>query len=214
VRLSRTSIRSQVVFVAVAAAIMFLVLFGALLVVLYVSGAPAGGRLDAEAGTIRAFVAVPLAGRPNLDFLAQSEQTHIDDVKRLFDAAWIASVVCLGLIVGVAAMGSRDRAARAGLFGAARRAAGFGLLAGLAIVGLTALVDFATFWSTFHEVLFPQGGWRFPAGSRLLRIYPQSYFEGFVLRWVLVVIVVALLLVCLDRLPRPASSRGERKSDG
>ena len=41
---------------------------------------------------------------------------------------------------------------------------------------------------------FPEGGWTFDDGSALLRIYPVSYFEGFVLRWTVVVVAMSVPL--------------------
>ena len=73
-------------------------------------------------------------------------------------------------------------------------------------VGVSAWLGFERFWRAFHHVLFPEGGWTFDDGSALLRIYPVSYFEGFVLRWTVVVVAMSVPLVIVALLSSPSGN--------
>jgi integral membrane protein (TIGR01906 family) len=203
-----------------AAALGYLVMYGALVAVLFV-GPEVGSGLGWAHDTIRSYLVAPLAGQGDrLSFMTARERSHLRDVKVLFDAALVGAVISV-VVLGVSGILLRRRPSEL------RRStgrvlwyAGIGTIAAVALLGLAALLDFGRFWEAFHEVLFPQGNWRFAFDDVLIRIYPTSYFEAFVLRWTVVVVVISVLLAWGGRrlsredVPREPSGAGDLAVEG
>lgn len=57
------------------------------------------------------------------------------------------------------------------------------------------LLVFNSFFVTFHEVLFPQGNWQFPAESVLIQIFPESF-------WKMMLAVILVILGCITMIVR------------
>jgi uncharacterized membrane protein len=195
-----------------ACACGFVVLFATLVLVYLVHGGPGDARGGHQHRVIRSYLLRPFAEAPDLAFLDLREARHLHDVKRRFDAAWVVAGVSVAGLAAVAVAGRRGGQRSPGL-ARAGRAAGLGLLVGLPLVGLVALVDFDAFWTAFHAVLFPDGGWRFPDDSGLLAIYPESYFAGFVAWGAGIVLAVATgLTVAGARRDQASATRSSNSS--
>jgi len=116
---------------------------------------------------------------PNLGFLTQNEQSHMADVRTLV----YTSVVLFLLTLWT----SRN-------FGV-HRFSGYGLLLVLAFLTGIALKGFSGFWEKFHQVLFPQGNWTFPADSMLIQLYPENYFFAASLIFAAILIIIASVFI-------------------
>ena len=51
------------------------------------------------------------------------------------------------------------------------------ILVGLLSVLFGCLLAFSFFFEKFHEFLFPQGNWMFPADSMLITIFPETFWK-------------------------------------
>jgi uncharacterized membrane protein len=70
------------------------------------------------------------------------------------------------------------------------RYAGLATIGVIILVGGMAMVSFDWFWTVFHEILFPQGNWRFPPDSVLITLFPPGFFEAFARQVVLYALVL------------------------
>jgi integral membrane protein (TIGR01906 family) len=109
----------------------------------------------------------------------QYDIQHMIDVRVVLDSAWrVLAVSAVIVIVGLLAL----------LIPKATRRDGYaaifmgGLITTLLLVGIILFLalSWRTFFITFHEVLFPEGGWTFDLTSTLIRIFPDRFwFDGF-----------------------------------
>lgn len=147
------------------------------------AGAPAlsdlGRRSAYEAAeTARRYVAgrtdvlpATVAGRPGFDDAAAS---HLADVRGVVTAArWVGVAALAGLwslVAHAVAHGTQLELAR-GL-----RWAGRTLVAAAGVAALAGAADFGAAFVAFHELLFPKGGWLFPADALLIRLFPERFW--------------------------------------
>ncbi|MEP7166512.1 MAG: DUF1461 domain-containing protein [Candidatus Woesebacteria bacterium] len=105
-------------------------------------------------------------------YFTKDEIAHLKDVSRLYTPISVTiSLLALGawpvLIVAVV-----DKIKLQSSFKRAAKTLGV-----LVIVLLLCLALFPLFFETFHEVLFPQGNWSFPADSMLITIFPEIFWK-------------------------------------
>lgn len=100
---------------------------------------------------------------------------HMIDVRYVLDAAWrVLAVSAVIVVVGLLAL----------LIPSATRRDGYaaifmgGLITALLLAAIIVfvLLSWRTFFITFHEVLFPAGGWTFDWTSTLIRIFPDRFW--------------------------------------
>lgn len=193
--------------VLLAMALSYLIMYAALLGVLYASPT-LGNGLSGARNSIREYLVVPRSTQvENLGFLSGRERSHLRDVKLIFDAAFALALTAVAVLFGGAAAVARRRHDLIVVAGRVLWSSGISAVALILILGVAAWLDFHRFWQVFHRVLFPQGNWQFPNNSMLIRIYPESFFEAFVLRWIVVVVSGSLVLAWFGRhlsaRPRP-----------
>ena len=101
----------------------------------------------------------------------ENEVLHMYDVKvRTNIIRWLilalGAIVLLGLAVSGTAV-KRWRMMRQG-----------GILAILLLIGIGIffLAAWDTFFTQFHEILFPAGNWSFPYSSSLIRLFPNKFW--------------------------------------
>ncbi|MGE5601404.1 MAG: DUF1461 domain-containing protein [Nitrososphaerales archaeon] len=106
---------------------------------------------------------------------------HMVDVRLVTDKAWrvlgLAAVIVVGGLLALLIPRSTRRDGYAAVFIG-------GLISTLLLAGLILflLLAWRTFFVTFHEVLFPAGGWTFDFTSMLIRIFPDRFwFDTFAL---------------------------------
>lgn len=104
----------------------------------------------------------------------EREIRHMEDVHSVvnrFLLAWAAALLAVtASILTLWRRGRADAAARALARGAEVT------LAGALLVGLGLAMSFGAVFAAFHGVLFAPGSWRFPAGSLLLKLYPETFW--------------------------------------
>jgi len=121
----------------------------------------------------------------------EAEASHMRDVRVLIDIAKVLfAVLFLGLLWLARALWRRykEKRTRAEAIASARTvllSGGAVTIALVALLALSSLVDFSSFWVSFHHVLFPQGNWEFPADSVLITLFPEEFFESFSLSVIL-----------------------------
>jgi integral membrane protein (TIGR01906 family) len=43
-------------------------------------------------------------------------------------------------------------------------------------LGVFAVTSFDWFFTTFHQIFFPQGNWEFPAGDHMITLFPGGFW--------------------------------------
>ena len=131
---------------------------------------------------------VQLGGTP---VLTPAERAHMRDVRGVFGGlAVLAALSAIGVFV--AFRRSRGPAARARTWLAIRR--GAITLAGVVVIlGLVAAVAFDAAFELFHRLFFAPGTYDFdPRTSRLVQLFPESFWSETAIAVGAVVVVVAL----------------------
>jgi len=156
-------------------------------------------RQDQNAAILR-YVSGPAFAPNPLDFLSADERSHMTDVKRIVDDAYLVYLCCVGVFLGVIAVFVWNRLwpRLDEMLGRALRVSGWTLLAVSAVTALAALLNFDRLWLLLHAILFSQGNWQFPYDSTLITLYPGAFFERFVMRFVLLVSMFGVAAVVLS----------------
>lgn len=138
------------------------------------------------AGMVRALVAdrefAPLPeswhGLPGFDAGAVS---HLMDVRRVIDGARIATGAAAALLAGWVGLCVARRRWRP--LAGSMRAGAYALFGLLVLAGLSAFLDFSTFFAAFHSLFFASGTWTFPYDSLLIRLFPERFWVASGLAW-------------------------------
>jgi len=125
-----------------------------------------------------------------LSEFTESEQSHMQDVKRIIDFICILYIVSIIVLV-ILFYYSRNVMAKALTFGA------IASLAFVVVIGLASLFNFSDFWTLFHKVLFPQGNWAFPIDSLLKTLFPDNFFKEFALKISLITIIFSSAILTI-----------------
>ena len=124
----------------------------------------------------------------------QADISHMKDVKGL---VWLDYRLCLSAVAYVLAYvviagfiwsrhyGRRDLALGAEWGGGAT-------VALLCFLGVFAVTSFDWFFTTFHEIFFPQGNWQFPPGDHMITLFPDGFWSDVTLLVGLVTLGLAL----------------------
>jgi len=151
-----------------------------------------------QVSTILAFV----DGKTNdLSFLTEDERAHMNDVRDVFDMfriiAFIVSVIVVAVLLVLVIVpfvvvklqtrkNEKKKTVELNNYEKFRdalspllRTSGAIVLAACVLLALSTLFSFDAFWTWFHIILFPQGNWMFPAGSTLITLFPEAFFENF-----------------------------------
>ena len=116
------------------------------------------------------------------EVFSEREKTHMADVRQLYTAGsvvrtllWVTAAACLLMLLLV----SRRSAGR--LFSRAFLLTLLGVGTVVALLGVTAAMDFERFWSTFHQTFFSNDLWLLdPATDVMIRMFPSSFFLGMI----------------------------------
>lgn len=142
-------------------------------------------------------------------FLA-TEVSHMADVKAIVGASYAAGIIVAVLAILVCLYLGRRYA------GGMRRAFFAGSVITLVVmIALTvlAVLNFATFFTDFHELLFAQGNWTFHANDTLIRLYPTQFWmdAGIVIAGL--VLVVSLVFLITNWPTRKRRERSRLRQD-
>jgi integral membrane protein (TIGR01906 family) len=100
---------------------------------------------------------------------------HMVDVRLVLDACWrvlvAAGIIVIGGLLALLIPRATRRDGYAAIFMG-------GLITSLLLTAIILFValSWRTFFITFHEVLFPAGGWTFDWTSTLIRIFPDRFW--------------------------------------
>jgi len=157
-------------------------------------------------------IEVTVDGEKTLMFTEEQEISHMADVRLLYqqfrtyrDFGILAALV-LYLFAAVMHMRSSMHTLASGYCWGAFVIA---LFAGF--LGTWASLDFSSFWTFFHQMLFWNEDWLFDAStSRMINMLPEKFFSDFILRMVMLAAaaVIALLIASIVAL---ASIRRKRR---
>jgi integral membrane protein (TIGR01906 family) len=146
--------------------------------------------------------------------LDQADISHMKDVK---DVLWLDYRLCimsgvysLAYIIAVLLVWRRQSGLRELAIGAKR--GGAATLGLLAFLGVFAVTSFDWFFTTFHEVFFPQGNWQFPEGDHMITMFPDGFWSDTTLLVGLVAAGLALIALLAGMLSLRAmnKSRAQR----
>jgi integral membrane protein (TIGR01906 family) len=157
----------------------------------------------------RTYVALPSSfrGQPAFDTAAVS---HLMDVRRVLAGAKVATGAAAALLaiwVGWCLGRRRWPALRRGML-----AGGWLTLVAVVLAASAAIVDFETFFATFHGLFFKAGTWTFPADSLLIRLFPEQFWTTAGLAWgTLSVLFAVALLVAVRQVPRARAQESDRR---
>lgn len=105
-------------------------------------------------------------------FLA-SEVEHMTDVKRVM----LISIMFALIMLVLALLSARTLRLRApGVLRSSLFTGAWLTLALLVGLGVTGAIGWEAFFTTFHEVFFPQGNWQFRMSDTLIRLYPPQFW--------------------------------------
>ena len=97
----------------------------------------------------------------------ENEVSHLVDVNQL-----LYGVKMFWLLLGISLVLMRKYLSEETIWVSAK----VGILT-TAVIGLTAIVGWESFFVLFHRVFFPQGNWAFPWDSNLLMIFPETFWQ-------------------------------------
>jgi uncharacterized membrane protein len=127
------------------------------------------------------------------------------DVRSVLGAARLATGVAallLAAYTGLCVMRGRVDRLRAGM-----RAAAMVCVVFVALAVMAAFTDFSSFFAWFHGLFFKSGTWTFPAGSLLIRLFPERFWELSGGAWGALVLLGGGALLLASRLTRAAQAR-------
>ena len=108
----------------------------------------------------------------NAAFLA-SEVEHMTDVKRVI----LISITFALIMLVLALLSARTLRLRApGVLRSSLFTGAWLTLALLVGLGVAGAIGWEAFFTTFHEVFFPQGNWQFRMSDTLIRLYPPQFW--------------------------------------
>ncbi|WP_165251819.1 DUF1461 domain-containing protein [Adlercreutzia sp. ZJ304] len=130
--------------------------------------------------------------------LNESAIAHLDDVNELVSTLYFP-------MFGVVAIATFCFMAMFKMFGTkpvgkALFYSGVAVLIAFAVIGICALVGFSGFFAGIHALFFQPGTWVFPVDSLLISMYPQSFWIGMGLCWLIVSCVLAALSIVFGRI--------------
>ena len=131
----------------------------------------------------------------NAPLYDQADILHMKDVKSvLWLDYWLFAVSALYSIGYFASLfiGKRNQE-RQNLASALQRG-GIATLGLLCFLGIFAVTSFDWFFTTFHEIFFPQGNWQFPIGDHMITLFPDGFWSDVTLLVGLVALVLAVMV--------------------
>ena len=73
------------------------------------------------------------------------------------------------------------------------------LIISFAFMGTWAVIDFASFFTAFHGIFFPQGNWMFDYDSLLICMYPTAFWMGMGALWLATTAAASIIVLFIGR---------------
>ena len=129
--------------------------------------------------------------------------SHLDDCFTVVNIAraFIIVFAVVGVVLSILLLTKRADGRRS-LGRALHWASGLLALGFIALV-VWAVMDFNGFFTAFHSVFFPQGNWTFSATSLLITMYPEHFWVGMGIIWVISSLVCGLIFYSLGSAIKP-----------
>ena len=126
----------------------------------------------------------------------ERETLHMIDVRALYMAWRTASYIMAAAMFAVVAFARRREAAFDIAYGFVLASCLFVIVA--AVLSAWALIDFSSFWTSFHLLFFDNDLWLLdPLTSRMINMFPAEFFERLIRRFVLLFVpCFAALAAC------------------
>ncbi|HEX2908039.1 MAG TPA: TIGR01906 family membrane protein [Phototrophicaceae bacterium] len=126
-----------------------------------------------------------------------SELRHMQDVKIVTQSAFLFAVIAgsAALITGLVLFKTAPRQLRQALFNGSLLT-----LTIIAAIVIVAIFNWNTFFTTFHQLFFESGTWRFAYSDTLIRLFPEEFwFEAALTIGALTVIEAVVILALVWR---------------
>lgn len=69
------------------------------------------------------------------------------------------------------------------------------------------LSSFELLWRVFHYIFFPQGNWEFPSDSKIITLFPESFFLEFITEFIMHLTIISCVVIVFYILMRFLYSR-------
>lgn len=121
-----------------------------------------------------------------------TEVEHMTDVKRvILYSLTFAGVMLVAALLSARTLPSKvPGAVRSSLFNGS-----WLTLVLIVVLGTSGLLGWESFFTTFHEVFFPQGNWQFRMSDTLIRLYPPQFWVDAALAAGIIVLLITFMLL-------------------
>ena len=131
----------------------------------------------------------------DLPYFTQSEISHLEDVRVLFNRIFLAYYICLGLtIASIVFLIEKNKRKFLKNLSALMIIPSAVLISLLLILYLFGQ-NFLPLFDKFHTIFFPQGNFAFPADSTLITLLPLGFFTDFFEKLVIFALIIAAALI-------------------
>lgn len=131
--------------------------------------------------------------------------SHLDDVYKVVESAYLALTVTF--IIAVAAVAFLVRTGARRTLASALIGGGAGVIALFALLGAWVAIDFNGFFSVFHSLFFAEGTWTFSIDSLLICMYPTGFWVGMGAVWLCATAASCLLAIAAGIIIKRSAAR-------
>lgn len=119
----------------------------------------------------------------------QNEQSHLQDVKKNVAATVNIHAILTVLVISwiIVSLQTRKLLFAQHILNSVSKITEIGFVA----VAIVTVVAWSWFFTTFHQLFFPQGNWAFPEDSLLIQLFPESF-------WIFTTIILGILTIVLS----------------
>ena len=128
----------------------------------------------------------------------QADILHMKDVKGvLWMDYWLVLVSGAYVILYLVVLFAGNQSGKRRQLASGLKRGGVATGALLGFLGIFAITSFDWFFTTFHEIFFPQGNWQFPPGDHMITLFPDGFWSDVTLLVGLVALGLAVIVWCI-----------------